>query len=382
MSMALTYQRLPNGISQLDATIDRFRTLVANRFDWCIRVMSRGAVRQRKAIKDATALIREVCALAGAASLIDDTRILLARAGVIDAVRRHDDAVLIEWLIDLLSYQGVSDAIAYGYMEQHGRISAAEIELGLKRQRLCPKLNSYWQFYECGYRKAEHVCSQLEHIQHCPLPWHNLRNGRLNQTAYSLFLFCRDVAEGDVVGWIDSRLARVDAGPARDRGKRLAAAVVEPMTHVYGVSDKVVNMTLSMLLLAGDPDRERWQTAGSAMIAIDTLVHNWLHRTGILKQLGAQHLYGPHCYANDGCADIIRNASRRIDAHGINAQFPSNFPRFVQYAIWTFCSQEGVGQCNGNRINDRERCELEDCALFRRCGRVTLHRPAALATTS
>jgi hypothetical protein len=115
------------------------------------------------------------------------------------------------------------------------------------------------------------------------------------------------------------------------------------------------------------------------MIAIDTLVHNWLHRTGILKRLGAGHLYGPHCYAADGCADIIRKASQRIDARKFNPQFPRIFPRFVQYSIWTFCSQEGFGQCNGNRIDDRERCDLRDCALFHRCGRVVLHRPTALA---
>jgi hypothetical protein len=34
-----------------------------------------------------------------------------------------------------------------------------------------------------------------------------LRNGRLNQTAYSLFLFIRDIADGDLVGWIDRQLA-------------------------------------------------------------------------------------------------------------------------------------------------------------------------------
>jgi hypothetical protein len=34
-----------------------------------------------------------------------------------------------------------------------------------------------------------------------------LRNGRLNQTAYSLFLFVRDVANGDLVQWIDDQLS-------------------------------------------------------------------------------------------------------------------------------------------------------------------------------
>jgi hypothetical protein len=33
-----------------------------------------------------------------------------------------------------------------------------------------------------------------------------LRNGRLNQTAYCLYLFIRDIADGDLIGWIDQRL--------------------------------------------------------------------------------------------------------------------------------------------------------------------------------
>jgi hypothetical protein len=36
-----------------------------------------------------------------------------------------------------------------------------------------------------------------------------LRNGRLNQMAYSLFLFMRDIAACDFVGWINQQLATV-----------------------------------------------------------------------------------------------------------------------------------------------------------------------------
>ena len=32
------------------------------------------------------------------------------------------------------------------------------------------------------------------------------------------------------------------------------------------------------------------------MIAIDTLVHNFLHRTGILPRFNANHVYGAACY--------------------------------------------------------------------------------------
>ena len=46
------------------------------------------------------------------------------------------------------------------------------------------------------YEKGSGRCSEPGHIARCPLPRHALRNGRLNQTVYSLFLFMRDVAGG------------------------------------------------------------------------------------------------------------------------------------------------------------------------------------------
>src|SRR5438477_7048568 len=75
----------------------------------------------RSSLDQGAPLIRLICQIAGARSLIDDARVGLARPGVIAAVQRHDTPAIFNWLIDALSYQGVSDSIAYGYMEQHGR---------------------------------------------------------------------------------------------------------------------------------------------------------------------------------------------------------------------------------------------------------------------
>ncbi len=41
------------------------------------------------------------------------------------------------------------------------------------------------------------------------------------------------------------------------------------------------------------------------MVAVDTLVHNFLHQTGVLCRRGAEHLSGPGCYRADGCADTL-----------------------------------------------------------------------------
>jgi hypothetical protein len=280
--------------------------------------------------------------------------------------------VIYDWLFDALSYQGVSDRIAYGYMEQHGRLRWRDIALSFAEPPSCPKLGGYWTFDGCGYRKTAGDCASPEHQPGCPLPQHDLRNGRLNQTAYSLFLFMRDLAAGDFVAWIDARLTGIDSGPAADRPARLRQALLEPLGHVYGVSNKVLAMALSELLLAGDAKRPLWIEAGTVMIAVDTLVHNFLHRTGILRDFAAEHPYGPRCYAPTGCAAIIERLAAEIDARQFNSSYPANFPRFVQHAIWRFCAEWGLNRCNGRRIDDRVRCGQADCPVFDGCARVPL----------
>jgi hypothetical protein len=317
-------------------------------------------------------LLRRICRIAGAQGLIDDARVGLARHGVIAAVQRHDTPAVFNWLIDTLSYQGVSDSIAYSYMEQHGRVRWHFIAGALRDKPSCPKLKGYWTFEACGYRKTLRSCANPDQQPACPLPRHDLRNGRLNQTAYSLFLFMRDLADNDIVGWIDERLASVPAAPASDRPARLRQALLEPLGHVYGVSNKVLAMALSELLLAGDAKRPAWIEAGAVMIAVDTLVHNFLHRTGILWDFGAEHPYGSRCYDPNGCAAIIECIAGHIDARRFNPDFPANFTRFVQHAIWRFCAEAGLNRCNGRRIDDRAPCVQDDCPLFARCARVPL----------
>ncbi len=50
------------------------------------------------------------------------------------------------------------------------------------------------------------------------------------------------------------------------------------------------SMILPELLLVGDPDRERWVTTGASFVAVDSLVHNHLNRTGILRRLDSSRL--------------------------------------------------------------------------------------------
>ncbi len=146
------------------------------------------------------------------------------------------------------------------------------------------------------------------------------------------------------------------------------------MRQIYGVSDKVLTMALSCLLLGAPKKMDLWIEVGGAMIAIDTLVHNFLHRTGILARFNTKHPYGLACYRPGGCADIIAAVAQRINARQFNPGFPQTFPRFVQHAIWRYCSQTGLDVCNGNRINDAKRCNNLDCRVRAMCDRAALRK--------
>ncbi len=291
-------------------------------------------------------------------------------------MQQHDTAPIYDWLIAVVALQGISDSVAFGWDERHGGAQWSDIDAGLRLHPSCPRLRSYWHFAGCGYRKTLRTCAEPGHLVRCPLPSLPLRKGALNQSAFHLALFIRDVCGGDVVDWLDSRLAGADPGRgAPDRAVVLGAAVSEPLAAVTGIGRKLASMALAELLLAGDPGRERWVAAGAGMVAVDSLVHNFLHRTGTLRGCGAEHAYGPGCYAPGGCADILRALAETVDARAFNPAFPAIFPRWTQHSLWAFCAAGGRDQCNGNRIDDRHACRLHFCPAGPECDRNSLRSP-------
>jgi len=320
------------------------------------------------AVDHATRLIHQVCCLAGSFDLIEQ----FADQDLCTAIDRRNTAALYDRLIYSFSFQGISDEVAENYMHRHGRPTWAAVRKNLSRRLTCPKLKTYWQFYDCRYEKTNHTCAEPDHIATCSVLSHRLRNGHLNQLAYSLYLFIRDVADGDLIGWINDRVNEATNPDDPTSAARNSAALLDPLRNVYGVSDKVLTMALSGILIGAAAVRPRWLEVGVALIAVDTLVHNFLHRTGILNRFNAAHPYGAGCYRPDGCADIIRAVASQIDARQFNRAFPKVFPRFVQHAIWRFCNQQGLDICNGNRINDRHRCQNRHCRLYGICDRIRL----------
>jgi hypothetical protein len=305
-------------------------------------------------------------------SFLDEIDAEAGEAGLDRAIARGETPPIFDWLLTTFSFQGISDRVAREYMDKHGTASWSQIEASLKASPSCPKLRSYWGYEGCRYDKTSFTCSEPDHIHACPVPRPRLRNGRLNQTAYSLFLFVRDIAESDLIGWMDSQLEAVAGSSGTDLEAARQEALLGPLRNVYGVSDKVLTMALSTLLIGARNQRPIWFETGKGMIAIDTLVHNFLHRTGILQSCGTPHGYGAACYARGGCAEIIRTVASRIDARTFNRNFTPSFPRFVQHAVWRFCAADGLNLCNANRIDDRKPCQVTYCHLHQKCGRKPL----------
>lgn len=322
--------------------------------------------------KYARAIVHRVCRLAGNVTCLDELRHEAVEAGLVAAVGTGETPIIFDWLMSILSYQGISDAVARGFMDEHGNVTWAEIKRALDRDPECKKLQGYWALTRCQYRKTSQTCAEPTNFGSCPLPRHNLRNGRLNQTAYSLFLFFRDVAGGDIVRWIDQQIigdGTHDLAAAR-------TALMEPLRYVYGVSDKVIAMALATLLMGAGVHRPGWFDVGAGFIVIDTLVHNFLARTGIGPKVGLAHPYGPACYRPGGCADVIAAIAATIDARQFNPTFPKVFPWFVQHAIWRYCAQSCFDVCNGNQIDDGSRCANMWCRLYAQCERLVLRPPS------
>jgi hypothetical protein len=321
---------------------------------------------------EALRLIGEVCAFAGPRDFIGEIQAQAKKSGLAAAIDRHDTAFLFDRLMRGLSYQGISDRISDAYIAAHGNPSLGQVQKLLESgSSACPLLQGFDTFRGCGYRKAAQSCSNPTALKDCPVPKLPLRKGGLNQLSFSLALFIRDQCEGDLAGYIDHVMPPQNA--TAETFELAKSKLVEDFSTVHAVSAKLASMVLAEILLAGGSSRPNWLAVGSRLIAIDSLVHNFLHRTGILAAFERPHLYGPVCHGGQGCEEVIGQLSRQFDARSINPDYPADFPRFVQFSIWRFCSEGGFGICNGRQIDDRMPCERTDCIVGTHCSRLPLH---------
>jgi hypothetical protein len=108
-----------------------------------------------------------VCAIAGQPSWVDDLRDAAEHHGLVAAIANHDTAVIFDWLMWELSFQGISDAVAAGYIDRHGNATWADIADALATNPECGKLDGYWAFTDCGYRKGLQTCAAPDQLATC-----------------------------------------------------------------------------------------------------------------------------------------------------------------------------------------------------------------------
>src|SRR4051794_20243922 len=122
------------------------------------------------AMEFSVAMVRAVCRLAGPFGFVETLRADLGRAGVLAAVRQHDNAKLFDWLMAWISFQGIADRVADQYIREHGNATWSAIKADLALRADCPRLGGYWLFEGCGYQKSHRMCSEPQHFAACSLP--------------------------------------------------------------------------------------------------------------------------------------------------------------------------------------------------------------------
>jgi hypothetical protein len=259
---------------------------------------------------------------------------------------QHKSIMLYQYLVEAFLLSGGGDQSNQGYYaKQNHKPTFNRVKRAVKAGQ-CPKLAGFETFKGCGYRKGTNKCNEPAFIKECPLPSFDMKRGALNHMAFSLYFFLRDVCKGDFYTF-----ARGHFGQGQPCGggiTDLLQTFIEKVSTIANVGPKLAHMALSCLFLTACPGWD-YRHVGEQMIAVDSLVHTFLHRTGILASYRLDHAYGPRCHAQDGCLGVIQDLAQRIDCREFNPSLPAHFPRFIQYHIWAYCGQSGENICNLNK---------------------------------
>jgi hypothetical protein len=127
----------------------------------------RSPAKNDAALTHATRLILKVCRIAGTAAFIDEAGLGREGKELRKAIRCGNTEALFDWLVAALSYQGISDEVAKNFIDRHGLASWQVIESALRNRPSCPKLKSYWHFYDCRYNKSRFACAESDHLADC-----------------------------------------------------------------------------------------------------------------------------------------------------------------------------------------------------------------------
>lgn len=184
-----------------------------------------------------------------------------------------------------------------------------------------------------------------------------MKRGNLNQMVFSLFLFLRDVGYNDFYNFIRREFQEKDQKKVGDQDK----AFLAQFGQVYHVGPKLIDMGFSHLFFTRIPGWD-YQEIGAEMVANDTLVDNFLARTGTLDEYKRPHKYGLACHTQKGFVGVIEEIAQEIDCRKYNPNYPAYFLRLVQLYIRAYCSMNGENICNGNKC--KEGRPNRDCELY------------------
>ena len=267
---------------------------------------------------------------------------------------------LYQYLVESFLLAGGGDQSNLGYYaRQKVKPTFNRVRKGLKAAK-CQNLGSFDAFAGCGYQKTKKTCGEPGLLPSCPLPEFDMKKGALNRMAFSLYLFLRDFCKNDFYGFVREHF---DDGqlPYLELKARLEAFITE-VTRIANVGPKLAFMAFSGLFLTKYPGWD-YRRVGAQMIAVDSLVHNFLHRTGILGLYENNHKYGPRCHTENGCLGVVEDLALKIDCRKFNRSYPAYFPRFIQSRLWWYCAKDGVNVCNLNKC--REGKPNLDCDLYK-----------------
>lgn len=296
--------------------------------------------------------------------LLEDKSEEYIKLAIKDALEGKN-AKLYRFFLDAFKYVGGSNLVnekVWEEMNPKPTYHRIRNELGSAE---CPKLESFDQFDRCGYSKSQKdsgkPCTMPRFFNECPLPQYDMKNGKLNQMVFSTYLFLKDRCQGDFPGFIKEifgtpqQVEKLEEEELNARVKTLE----NEMCRIFNVGPKLINMTMSSLFYA-KTGKWNYRRVFPQMAAVDSLVHEFLHRTGTLKLFGREHKYGEKvCHSPEGCVGVINDIARQIDCRRYNKDYPEYYPRMVQVCIWKFCT-ESCNQKNCKYEELDEGCEFFD----------------------
>src|SRR5687768_16604270 len=80
----------------------------------------------------AVEVIQRTFLRAGSSTFLAELRYDLRRSGIAAAIRSHDTPALFGWIVSTLSFQGISDGVAEGFIREHGEVSWTDVRRALR----------------------------------------------------------------------------------------------------------------------------------------------------------------------------------------------------------------------------------------------------------